>query len=388
MDQAARHSDQRLRIGFISENFGNHIIARTSMGMMKHLPRDRYDITAIHILKSAHDLTSVEEHADRTLRLKKTSLDRVREQIAGLELDALAYIDIGLDAFTYLLAFSRLAPVQFVFGGHPDTTGIPNMDYFVSTEVYDGADAQKDYTEKLIRLRNINAYLPPPPLAEMVPANLKQRLGLPQTARIYACPVSLFKFHPDFDDAIIRILEQDADGVFGVFEAVQAAEVHFLPALEHRIYTKAPHLTGRMVVIPRMKLGPFLGALAEVDACLDSFHFGAGTTALFGFGAGIPIITLPGKHLRNRSTAGYYRLMEIQDPIADDVSDFVNKALRLAHDRTWYDSIRQRLLERSAVLFHQTAFIDEFTAFLDKAVSAKRAGEPLIDWPATPAYGR
>ena len=51
--------------------------------------------------------------------------------IAGLKLHVLLYADICMEPFTYFLAFSRLAPVQAVTHGHPSTTGLPELDYFV-----------------------------------------------------------------------------------------------------------------------------------------------------------------------------------------------------------------------------------------------------------------
>ena len=49
------------------------------------------------------------------------------QAIEKLDLHLLMYADIGMESFGYLLAFSRLAPVQIVTHGHPCTTGIPTI---------------------------------------------------------------------------------------------------------------------------------------------------------------------------------------------------------------------------------------------------------------------
>ena len=54
-----------------------------------------------------------------------------QQVIAGLKLHVLLYADICMEPFTYFLAYSRLAPVQAVTHGHPSTTGLPELDYFV-----------------------------------------------------------------------------------------------------------------------------------------------------------------------------------------------------------------------------------------------------------------
>ena len=75
-------------------------------------------------------------------------------QIAALELDILFYQDIGMEPFSYLLALARLAPVQCVSYGHPDTTGIPNMDYYVSNDLYEPPGAAEHYSERLVELHD------------------------------------------------------------------------------------------------------------------------------------------------------------------------------------------------------------------------------------------
>ena len=92
----------------------------------------------------------IEKNADRSIRIKKNifSAHAVRKSvkvqmkmtnsctttiqaIAELKLHVLLYADIGMDPFTYFLTYARLAPVQAVTHGHPCTTGVPEIDYFV-----------------------------------------------------------------------------------------------------------------------------------------------------------------------------------------------------------------------------------------------------------------
>ena len=86
----------------------------------------------------------------------------IRQIISNLKLHVLLYPDIGMESFTYYLAYSRLAPVQAVTHGHPSTTGLPELDYFVSFKDYEPQSNQKFYTEKLVLLNGQSSpYLPP-----------------------------------------------------------------------------------------------------------------------------------------------------------------------------------------------------------------------------------
>lgn len=66
------------------------------------------------------------------------ALQTAREAIAALRLDVLVYADVGMDAFTTGLAHGRLSPVQVAFWGHPGTTGLSTMDYFVTSDLFEG----------------------------------------------------------------------------------------------------------------------------------------------------------------------------------------------------------------------------------------------------------
>ena len=96
----------------------------------------------------------IRAQADTYVDLPAT-LPPARQRIAELGLDVLIYADLGMEGFTYSLAFSRLAPVQCAMWGHPSTSGIWAIDYFISSALAETADAQTNYTEKLVALKNL-----------------------------------------------------------------------------------------------------------------------------------------------------------------------------------------------------------------------------------------
>src|SRR4029077_3651576 len=119
-------------------------------------PRGQIEVTALCVEPCRDDETArvIRAHSERSVRLP-ADLERARSAIAALELDVLFYQDIGMETFTYFLAFSRLAPVQCTFFGHPDTTGIANMDYFVSSTLFEPADGPAHYSEELVALHGL-----------------------------------------------------------------------------------------------------------------------------------------------------------------------------------------------------------------------------------------
>src|SRR5205814_9021898 len=183
--------------------------------------------------------------SDRALMVPG-ALEAARTAIAGLELDVLFYQDIGMDPFTYFLAFSRLAPVQCTSFGHPDTTGIAAMDYFVSSELFEGANPREHYSERLALLHGAGtlAYYYRPRVA---PGG-RDDFGLPAGASLYLCPQTLFKFHPDFDEILGGILRADPQGRLVLIEAEARA---MRERLQARFRAALPDVADRNLFVPR-----------------------------------------------------------------------------------------------------------------------------------------
>ena len=96
-------------------------------------------------------------------------LEAAQQMIADDELDILYFCDIGMEPFTYFLSFARLAPIQCAGWGHPVTTGISTIDYFVSSRMMEPTSADEDYSENLVQIdgiptpiRNPADYMTPP----------------------------------------------------------------------------------------------------------------------------------------------------------------------------------------------------------------------------------
>lgn len=370
---APRRGD-RVRVGFLTRFVFTHSISRCMSRIIEELSqRAGFDVSLI----SSHD---IEDEAYRNTysafagNRVQLPMDyaTARARIAALELDVLVYLDIGMDPWTYFLAYSRLARVQCVYGGHPVTTGITNLDYFLSQwpAFVESADADSHYSEKLVRFPHGLFYFERPSL----PAVLKSRreLGLPEDKRLYVCPMKLQKLHPDFDVAMNRILELDEEGVIVLFEDHQHAT--WKRILESRFdKTISADVRARIIFMPWLfDYADFVSANGQADVVIDPFHFGIGTTAIATFALGTPLVTLPSEFLRGRQGMAFCRMMGLEDCIATGVEDYAQKAVAIAKDPLARDSIKKRILENEHVLYGSLEPVEEFEKFILDAVDDSR----------------
>ena len=197
----------RIRVGFLSRYFRDHTIGRLNLGRIQRLSRDDFEVTVLSP-GTFHDevAQAFEQAADRFVNVS-TNVGEARRQIAALNLDLLMFTDVGMDPLTSTLAHSRMAPVQCTTWGHPDTTGSPMMDFFISSELLETPDADEHYTERLLRLPNLGTWFERPQLSG--PLRSRESFGLSPQRHVYLCPQTLYKFHPEFDALLSGILATD-----------------------------------------------------------------------------------------------------------------------------------------------------------------------------------
>jgi protein O-GlcNAc transferase len=356
----------KIRIGFISRFFAAHSIFSTSVGLIEKLSREVFEVVVLRITPSRDDACTARVRAAADLAVDlDPDLYRARDQIAALALDILFYQDIGMEPLSYFLAFARLAPVQCVSFGHPNTTGIPTMDYFISNDSFEPADADAHYSETLVKLHDLPtlAYYYEPKMPDA--SATAESFGLPHGSTLYVCPQTLFKLHPDFDPIFEGILERDPGGVV-VLIAGQFRE--FTDRLRARFARTLAARAQRVLFLPFMTLDRFMQLLALADVVLDTPHFNGMNSSLQAFAVGTPIVTLPGRFQRGRHTQAMYRKMAILDCIARDAGDYVDIAVRIGTDRDHARALRQRILARKHVLFEDPRVVQEFERFFREAI--------------------
>lgn len=353
---------ERIRIGFISKFFSPlHPMSKLYGGIVDALDRRRFDVTIFRFGPPG----PMGFGADASVVTLEDDLDAARRTIAAARLDLLFYTDIGMAPTTYFLAFARLAPVQCVTFGHPVTSGIATIDYFVSADELEDEGADAHYSERLIRLASVPTYFRRPSPAARPPT--REELGLPADARLYFCAQNLIKFHPDFDVVLAEILRRDAKGLLVL---LANASPPLVQRLLDRFQRVMPDVAHRVAFLPFLRLDALLAFAQQVDAVLDTPVFSGGTTSLEMFAVDVPIVTWPGPFARSRITHALYRQMGIDGLTARSAAQYTEIALRLANDRGWRGQLVEELHRRKDVLYENAALVRELERMLEAAVAA------------------
>ncbi|MBL6935227.1 MAG: tetratricopeptide repeat protein [Alphaproteobacteria bacterium] len=374
-------SGKKVRVGVVSMHLYFHTIGRLVHGLINHLPRERLEVVVFRPPGKEDKLSAgIDRAADKMVRIPK-NLAAARAAIAAETLDVLFYPDIGMEPFTYFLAFSRLAPVQCVTWGHPVTTGIPNMDYFLSCADMEPADMESSgadghYCERLIRLAAPPTYYEQPKIPEDLAS--REDFGFSDENRLYVCPQNLFKLHPDFDAVFAQILRRDGEGLLVLIEGMQA---HWNRLFMERFSKSFADLADRVRFVPRMDASRFFALLNAADVILDCPYFSGGNTTFEALAVAAPIITMPGEFMRGRVSAGLLQRMGLNECIAGDFDDYVDRAVTIAGDKEKRADISAKIRAAWPKLYRDGESLKEFESFFMEAAAAAGHGQSLSAWP-------
>jgi protein O-GlcNAc transferase len=364
--RSAWQPDRRLRVGFISKYLRDHTVGKLNRGFVRRLDRERFHVTTLTLAGPDDEIArEIAAAADRHVILPM-DLVAARQIVADAKLDVLLFTDIGMEPFTYFLAFSRLAPVQCVAWGHPVTSGLESVDYFLSNPDMDPPGSERHYTERLVRLPHFTSHYrrPAPP----APSG-RDGLGLAEQSHLYVCPQSLFKMHPAFDQVLAGILRSDPKGEIILLEG---RHQEWRQALERRFAAVMPDVAGRVRFLPRLPIAAFFDLLAQSDVMLDPTPFCGGNTTLEALAVGTPVVTIPGTFLRGRLTYAIYRQMGVSACIASDLQDYVAIAVRLGTDPAARSAAVMAIEETRDAVFEDDRIVGELEDWFVSAVTAAR----------------
>ena len=347
---ARRGRTGKVRVGFLSAFFRDGTVGRYFERWITDLPRERFEVHLVHLSPDRDDLTTrLAARADVFHACPRWRPAQIAPRVREAALDVLVYPEVGMDSTTFAVASLRLAPRQCAAWGHPVTTGLASLDAFFTCAAMEPDDGDEHYREPLVRLPGLGTRYAAP---AMPPAAAREDFGLPEDPPLLLCPQSLFKIHPDNDALFAQVLAAAPRAHLVLFEGRHPAlTAAYLARLDGALGAVGLSRAGRVHVLPQCAHADYLRLNALCDVMLDTLHWSGGNTSLDAVAAGLPIVTLPGRFMRGRQSAGMLSLMDVRDTIAPDADAYVRIAARLARERAWRDDISARLAARRDTLF-------------------------------------
>ena len=333
---------RRLRVGYVSPDFRNHAVSYFVEPMLAAHDRSRVELFCYSETRNPDAVTerfkALADHWRSTVGL---SDDAMAAMILEDRIDVLADL-AGHTALNRLSVFARrVAPVQVAhMVGSGSTTGLDEMDAFLSDAALTPAGAEAIFSEQIIRL-------PRMPLTYAPPAGMPEPSPSPASAKGYVT-FGCFSRTARIND---RVLDAWAD----ILRRVPTARLTLnAKPFQEKSMRKAfrAHFAERGVKAGRLDLvyttpqPTTWAAYGDIDIALDPFPHNAGTTTFEALWLGVPVVSLADRAPVGRFGKSILGAASLGDWATDDVKAYVDKAVKAARDIPTLARLRAGLRDR------------------------------------------
>jgi protein O-GlcNAc transferase len=364
---------EKIRIGFVSRFFCNHSNWKIPIqGWVENLDRSEFELFGYYTeAKRDRETVKAAKIFDKFTQ-GPMLLEKWIEIIQQDKLHILIFPEFGMDPMTVNLGCLRLAPIQMTSWGHPDTSGLPTIDYYLSSDLMEPKNAQEHYTEKLVRLPNLSIYYTP--LAIQPQTLKKQEIGIKNDEIMFWCCQSLYKYLPQHDDVFVRIAKDlgNCKFVFIKYDQGEYVLEIFQQRLSRAFQEYGLNYQDYCIFLPRMDINTFAGITAIADIFLDSIGWSGCNSTLESVAHNIPVVTLPGDLMRGRHTLAILKMMGIEETIAATKDEYVQIAIRLGKDAEYRQYISQQVAENKHKLYGDLKPVRALEDFLLQLVKKPR----------------
>jgi protein O-GlcNAc transferase len=355
-----------IRIGVVSAHFQDHSVWNALVkGWFQHMDRDRFALEAFYLGTEDDPQTLFAQSLASHFERGSANPRHWVQAIAQRRPHVLIYPEIGMNFLTFKLASLRLAPVQVASWGHPETSGLPTIDYYVSAEALEPERAGEHYTERLELLPHLGCCYPSRRIAA-VSADLAGQ-GVDPSIPILVCPGTPFKYAPRHDRVFAEIAGRLGRCRFVFF-------TYRVPELSGKLHDRLRTLfrAHRMAAdefisfVPWQSPAQFRGLMERAHVFLDTIGFSGFNTAMEAVECALPIVTREGRFMRGRLASGILKRMGLQELVARSEDDYIDLAVRICRDDAYRAHLRQRIEAQRGILFDDPAPIRALEEFITR----------------------
>lgn len=379
--------DGRIKIGYLSSNFGNTDVGHLIGGIFRLHNRESFEVFCYSLSRDDFSpwFKAVNIDADHFRDFSSTENIDAAVRIHQDEIDIL----IDLDGYTSasrpeILSFQP-APLQVNYLGHFGTSGASYIQYVVVDEtIASEAYMKVNFTEKAIFMPScaiVNDHMNYP-TAALEDGNLNEILdramfGISDDVFLYACFHPLHCITEIMFNAWIKILKRTDGSVLWITKSNSSAEKNL------KIKARSFGVDAERIVFSEP--APYNDNLKRydlVDIVLGGLEgLGGITVGVDAIWSGTPMITLIGKQLFNRVEASCLRNAGLGDLlITSSIDKYIDLAVQLNFNEFQYMELRKKLesihVRSHSELFDTCKWVRCFESGLSNAYDSFQVGNP------------
>lgn len=373
-----KRTNSKLKIGIVSGEIyclENKSVFKDNSGLIMDINSDnRFDLSVLTI-KPNNDAISVLNEKINLINLPR-NIEASRKIIESNEYDILLYLDFGIDIFYYILAHSKLAPIQMHSNRNLQTSGIKTLDYFISSKFY--STINPNFTERLINLRTPSQLIHQSDL-NMIPLTRDVEktcveLNIPIKCPKYGLLINLYKFSTYELSLISNILLFDQNALVFIIsnDSNQNIRNNVLSYLNENLGQQM----SRIRVIFTHEMEQYYKTIDVMDVILDTIQYGSYSKIMDGIARNKIVMTLPMDLHSSKIGTGLYSYIKITEPISRNMEEYIGKAIRYANNPEERTKLLNQLSSAKKNLLNNRAILDNWKEVL---LEVHKVNKPLFE---------
>jgi protein O-GlcNAc transferase len=331
---------EKIKIGYISNDFKNHATSYLMAGLIKNHNKNIFHVYCIHLGEIIDDeMQNKMREFSTNFYYAENDKDILLKILKDLELDIAIDLNFVTQNNIVEVFLERIAPIQINFLGYPGTSGIDSYDYIIGDKYLINQENEKFITENKILL---NCCYQPNYSDKYYNLNYstRQENNLPENVIVFASFNQTNKITPFIFKAWMEIL-------LGVEDAVLWLLYDNDESLEN-LKKEAAQIginENRIIGAPRVNIKEHLARIPNANIVLDTFPYGAHTTASDVLCMKVPIVTISGQSFVSRVCGSILTEIGVKELIVHDIENYISTALKLAEDKDYYELILKKIVE-------------------------------------------
>jgi protein O-GlcNAc transferase len=345
-----------IKIGYLSNDFREHATMHLLLGVLRLHNRKKFQIYAYAYGSKSNESwyrKEAKKNVYKFIDIGNMSDVEAAKKIVKDKVDILVDLKGHTSGCRLGILALRPAPVIITWLGFPGTTGASCVNYLIADKIVVPKNEFKYYSEKVLYLPDI--YQPNDNMQEISSRQFTRAdFKLPTKGFVFSCFNQTFKIEPRVFSVWMKILKKVPGSVLWLWETNKLARKNLSKEARKRGINPK-----RLVFSSPLPKNEHLKRLTLSDLSLDTFTYNGHTSTSDSLWAGVPVVTLKGKHFASRVSASLLTAIDLSELITKSEKEYKKLAISLAKNSEKIQKIRQKLLENRVTksLFDTQRFV-------------------------------
>ena len=368
------HADDRIRLGYFSAGFGDRPTSHLTRRLYRLHDREKFEVYGFSVGPDdgSHFRKGIAADCDEFVDLGPmdtlSAARAIRERNIDILIDMRGYLQNNRIA----ISATRPAPVQISYLAYPSTTGADFLDYIIADRTVIPEVHEAHFAEAPVFMPHCYQINDPDQPTDPTPPS-RVDCGLPNDAVVFSSFNINYKIDPIMFGAWTKILAAVPNSVLWLLRSDPIAEKNLKSAAAADGIDPA-----RLVFADFADKARHMARLSLADLGVDTRICNGHTTTTDMLCAGVPVLTLQGRHFASRVASSLLLNHGLPEMVASSVDDYIARAVALGNDPAALAVLKQKVQanKKTAPLFDVKRYVRDMEKAYELVWARHLAGDP------------